>query len=265
MSAVRTAAAPDGYPLYVFHLEDSLLPQVKRKLFVADFAQGAGQELEWKTNVPPKMHAVYSSSMLAVNSFAPWKLDPHCLPLAGLSQFDRIAFEARCPIFPRATPPHADLLAENSTSVVYVESKCLEYLSSHPARFSDRYFRMEGEARDSRYFEVMKKLRECPDSFFRHLDAAQLIKHAFGLSRIQAGRRALLLYLFWEPANYRDFSEFMRHREEAARFRELVLGDPIEFVWGSYTDLWLQWEQRSAPGWLNGHCQDLRQRYVVAV
>lgn len=77
---------------YVVHLEDNLLPGITRAQIEDAFGAGAGQELEGK------MRAPWSSSALAVNSFAPWQHDPGVLTVAGISGFTKtLAFEAQCP------------------------------------------------------------------------------------------------------------------------------------------------------------------------
>jgi hypothetical protein len=64
---------------YVVRLEDNLLPGIARAEIEAAFGAGAGQELEGK------MRAPWSSSALAVNSFAPWQPNPGSLTLALLA------------------------------------------------------------------------------------------------------------------------------------------------------------------------------------
>jgi hypothetical protein len=46
----------------------------------------------------------------------------------------------------------------------------------------------------------MLRLIDAPDCY-AWPDAAQLIKHAFGLAGTFGGPPATLLYLYWEPAN----------------------------------------------------------------
>jgi hypothetical protein len=46
----------------------------------------------------------------------------------------------------------------------------------------------------------MLRLIDAPDCY-AWPDAAQLIKHAFGLAGRFGGRPVTLLYLYWEPAN----------------------------------------------------------------
>ena len=57
------------------------------------------------------------------------------------------------------------------------------------------------------------------------LDAAQLVKHAFGLAHTFFTQPVTLLYLYWEPSNATEFPMFGEHRAEIARFAAAVEGD----------------------------------------
>jgi hypothetical protein len=79
---------------------------------------------------------------------------------------------------------------------------------------------------------------------FSHLDAAQLVRHAFGL--VTEGRRTgklpVLLYLYAEPT-MRDPKGIapellLRHRAEIAAFSSVVSGAAVRFAACSYRE-WL--------------------------
>lgn len=77
---------------------------------IHDIAHGDGGELSRKEKAP-KLHSVYSSCGLALNTFAPWRLDPHSLAIGTHKDFDSLEFEVPCRIFSsRAIPPNLDLL-----------------------------------------------------------------------------------------------------------------------------------------------------------
>jgi Restriction Endonuclease associating with ARP len=110
----------------------------------------------------------------------------------------------------------------------------------------------------------MIRLTNNPTSYV-WLDAAQLIKHAFGLARTFHGRRIILLYLFWEPSNASNFSVFNEHRREIDELSDRVLGGFPEFETMSYRELWSDWERGDPPDWLRAHLQKIRARYEVAI
>jgi len=80
---------------------------------------------------------------------------------------------------------------------------------------------------------------------FHYLDAAQLVKHAFGL--VTDGKRKvkspILVYLFAEPKSLNgkklDAANFSDHRAEVNRFAKLISGAGVSFHAFSYRD-WLK-------------------------
>ena len=243
---------------YVADFRDTLLPLVVPEDFEADLSAGDGNELQ------TKFRAVHSSSGLAVNCFAPFrrrKTDIY-LPVAG--PFDLLQFEQKCPTGLRGgRAPNLDVLITGPTSVVGIESKLTEYLTPHRAKFSPAY---EAQIRDVRreegYFREMLKLMNDPDRYI-WLDAAQLIKHAFGLANTFKDRPVTLLYLFWEPANPSASPIFAEHRREIASFAERVADSSPVFKAMSYAELWSSWQDAEPADWLIQHVADLRARYDV--
>lgn len=258
-------ATPGLAPLdagYVPEFGDNLLDGIDHVWFVNELLQGRGNELK------RKFRAAYSSSALAVNTFAPFKMRPTLLRIGDQSGFESMHFEAKCPIFPdhvRRTPPHLDLLAFGPNAIVGVESKCTEHLNPHVARFASTYIdHVPDHIRPSAWFATMKGLIAQP-SQYRHLDAAQLVKHAFGLAACYAQRPIVLLYLYWEPTNADDMPEFANHREEVTRFAAALGGANPSFKAQSYRALWRQWEELREPEWLPEHLRRVRARYEIAI
>ncbi len=149
--------------------------------------------------------------------------------------------------------------------MVGVESKLTEYLAKHRAAFSTAYAeQIRDERRERGYFREMLRLIDAPDSYV-WLDAAQLIKHAFGLARTFRDRSVTLLYLYWEPANPDASPEFAAHRQEITAFAERVAGSTPEFRAMSYPELWRTWDAARPAEWLAQHLDALRDRYEVTL
>jgi hypothetical protein len=246
---------------YVVRLEDNLLPGITRKEIEDAFGAGAGQELAGK------MRAPWSSSALAVNSFAPWQADLRGLTVAGISGFrGTLKFEAQCPNGVSAIPPHLDVLLEGGDGVVGIESKCTEHLSAKAkVAVSGRYLKLaqQGDVRaSSQWFGALAHVEN-----FRLLDAYQLVKHYLGLSLEFRGRPLTLVYLYWEPANAAAIPLFGAHRAEIERFAELVADDPTcRFESQSYAEHWAELDAMSErPRWLADHLGNLRRRYSVEI
>jgi hypothetical protein len=233
---------------------DNLLASVDPIDFEMDLRQGSGGELDTKFRAP------HSSSALAVNTFAPFRRAPECLRVAEHVGFTSLSFERKCPSGLPGTPPNLDVLLEDPARVLAIESKCLEYLTPKKANFSSSYFSgIQDERRSTSWFSEMTRLRDTPDAYLC-LDAAQLIKHALGLSHSFPGREISLLYLWWEPANAADFLVFSRHRDEVHDFAGRVAGSHIRFEWTAYKGLWDQWLAEDGD---KEHVANLRNRYLV--
>lgn len=234
----------------------NLLPGVVSTDFEADLRQGSGRELEGK------FRAAHSSSALAVNSFGPFRR--HCtdLTLGDQDGLSIVGFERKCPVgLRRGTPPNLDLVLEGRNQIIAIESKCTEYLSSHAADFASAYSEQIVDGRrQSGWFAEMQRVSRAPTDY-RWLDAAQLIKHAFGLANTYPDQPVQLLYLFWEPPNADDFPVFGQHRSEIAGFADRVAGSFPSFAVMSYPELWKGWAQVGAPDWLEHHVAQLQARY----
>ena len=149
--------------------------------------------------------------------------------------------------------PWLDCLVVTGTALVGIESKRYEpFRGPNPARFSDAYWRPVWGERMTGYEGVRDALRENAH-LYAHLDAAQLVKHAFAL-RTQVhragphrGLRPVLLYLFAEPlvwpgtGRLLDAEGKVRHRREVASFARRVHGDEVRFVSCSYSRLLEAW------------------------
>lgn len=235
----------------------TLLPLVSPADFEADLNAGDGNELE------TKFRAAHSSSALAVNSFAPFRTRIPDLELSPGGPFVDLQFERKCPTGLRGgRAPNLDLVLSGPNGIVGIESKLSEYLSRHRAAFSPAYGKqIRDDRRNQGYFREMQRLMDAPDAY-AWLDAAQLIKHAFGLSHTFPERPVTLLYLFWEPANPDCDPIFAAHRREIAEFADRVTRSTPQFKAMSYPELWSRWRQ-SAPPWLSGHLDDLAARYTV--
>ena len=245
---------------YAADFRDTLLPLVFPEDFEADLSAGDGNELQ------TKFRAAHSSSALAVNCFAPFRSRMADLTLPVNGPFDSLRFEQKCPTGLRGgRAPNLDVLLTGAAGVLGIESKLLEYLTPHRAKFSPAYAeQIRDGRREQGYFREMLRLMDEADSY-RWLDAAQLIKHAFGLAHCFRDQPVTLLYLYWEPANLDASSLFADHRQEIAAFADRVGGSTPMFRAMSYPELWSAWQDAGPADWLARHIEQLRARYEVAL
>lgn len=252
-----------GTPLdrggYTATYRQNLLSAVAPADFEDDLRAGDGNELE------TKFRAVHSSSALSVNCFAPFRTRPGDLAIGDMSGFATLEFERKCPTGLRGgRSPNLDVLLSGPQGVTGIESKLTEYLTPHVAKFSPAYAdQIRDWRRDQGYFAEMQRLRADPAAY-RWLDAAQLVKHAFGLGHVFGGQPVTLLYLYWEPRNPESDPVFAAHRQEIADFAARVAGSTPVFRALGYPDLWAGW-RAGAPGWLMPHLEQLEQRYLVSL
>jgi hypothetical protein len=244
---------------YAPDFRETLLSRVIPQDFEADLSAGDGNELQ------TKFRAIHSSSGLAVNCFAPFRRQIADLSLQAGDVFEGLQFERKCPTgLKGGRSPNLDVVLSGPNGIVGIESKLTEYLAKHSADFSPAYAEQIRDARrEGGYFSEMLRLMDAPKSY-RLLDAAQLIKHAFGLAHSFRDRPVRLLYLFWEPSNPEASPIFAAHRAEIAEFAKRVSGTTPRFVAMSYPELWSKLEA-SGPDWVKAHSEELKARYLVSL
>jgi len=222
----------------------NLLPGVAEHLIRAALAKAGGNEIE-----SGKLDSPESSAALAVNAFG-WFIErPADLPpFPGLADLDwpavRVDVERQMR-FPwrGGRHPWLDAAVETSGYVIGVESKRFEpFRDAKSISLSDAYDRDVWGERMAPFTAMRDRLRT-GDARYIHLDAAQLVKHAFGL--VTEGRRLermpVLLYLYAEPTHRGAIAipaaAIERHRAEIADFVAAVTGAEVRFAACS----WREW------------------------
>ena len=204
------------------------------------FTQGSGSELLPSEMRPAKMAALHSSSALAVNAFDYWSGKPLAAIASALGiepEPERFRFEAQFPTGLGGTPPNLDLaFSYPDGQILGVESKFSEWLTpkpSHKENFKAKYFPKDeflwsqvGLPNAQRLAESMQK----NEREFRHLDAAQLLKHMLGLATAAPGRISLY-YIYYDCLG----TESSIHHAEIETFSELI-GTDMTFYSASYQE-----------------------------
>ncbi len=243
---------------YVTDFTDNLVEGVHPSQFANDLEAGDGSELR------TKFRAAHSSSALAVNTFA-WFRHPDrlsVLSLLGTAGATSLRFERQCPIFRGGRPPNLDVWVEREHETVAIESKLTEHLVAKRPHFSSAYDRLEPpKLAEECWWEVYGRAKEAGPGY---LDTAQLVKHYFGLRKLQqtraSGKPLRLLYLFWEPLEWQSVRACVLHREEVAALTRSVEPSSVRFYWLTYPQLWDAWANNPA---LQRHVETLRSRYEV--
>jgi hypothetical protein len=230
------------------------LPGVPEDLVRAALALAGGNEIE-----SGKLDSLESSAALAVNAFG-WFLErPNDLPaFPSLSDLEwpalRVDLERQMR-FPwrGGRHPWLDAAVETPKHLLGIESKRYEpFRDAKKVAFSAVY---DGDVwGDNKvpYIRMRDALR-AGDTSFIHLDAAQLVKHAFGLVTEggRVGKSPLLLYLYAEPAACRGTSigadALARHRDEIDAFAAAVAGSAVRFASCSYREWLTHWTGSARP------------------
>ena len=160
-------------------------------------------------------------------------------------------------LFPwrRGRHPVLDCLVATPSHLIGIESKRFEPYRGHGAAvLSDAYWRPVWGDRMEGYERIRDSLRDNP-RLYAFLDAAQLVKHAFGLrsevhrSGAHHGLNPVLFYVYAEPESWPksrrhvDDEAKARHRDEIGRFARAVQDDEVAFVSCSYRRLLAIWRQ----------------------
>jgi hypothetical protein len=246
--------------------DPAFLPGVPAAAVLAALRRAPGNEL-----ASGKFDSQESSAALVANTFG-WFLDrPKLLPPlpgAPMGQPDEVEIEAEMR-FPWSGGRHPwmDAVLTTSTTLVGVESK--RYEPFRPRKtpvFSEAYDSRDWGPRMGR-FTAMRKALTTGHQTYRHLDAVQLVKHAYGLKTqsLKRARGAVLVYLHAAPATWAsgkpvDPAAIARHLAEIADFARAVKGDDVIFVPLSWADLLAEWSKIPAlaahaaavRGWFGG-------------
>jgi hypothetical protein len=171
------------------------------------------------------------------------------------------------PWWPRGQHPWLDAFVETDTHIIGIESKRYEpHRSSKTEKFSKAYWRpVWGEHMAP--FEKMRDELAAGNVAFKHLDAVQLVKHAFGLrtEAVKRDKQPALVYLFAQPDAWPNGRPILRvthelHESEAARFAEAVSGAEVAFAHCTYDTL-LRTFEASPLAALRGHAAKVRETF----
>ena len=245
-----------------------------------------GREIEEILNAAPgneiktgKFDNPASSAALAANTFGfflkrAWDLPP--LPDCGREAWPARSLSLEATVrFPWSGGRHPvlDCLVTTPSALIGIESKRFEpFRDKKPASFSDAYWRPCWGDRMKGYEGVRDKLRKNGYSC-TFVDAAQLVKHAFGLRTAvhrmggtHYGLTPVLFYLYAEsnvwPKDGKPIrtSEKAEHREEIECFARDVAGDEVTFTACSYQRLLEDWT-RNGNAEIRAHADAVTHRF----
>ena len=241
-----------------------LLPGVPEDYVRGRLSKAGGKELK-----SGKFFSEQSSAALAANAFAWFHQRPASLPpLPGTEALGWPALRVEieyCARFPwrGGSHPWLDAFVETDRCILGIESKRHEpFRDYHQVNLSSAYDRpVWGISMGP--FESLRDSLRSRQTRFNHLDAAQLLKHAFGLvtEANRQGKSAILVYLYAEPSCWAK-DAIARHRQEIDEFARIVGGAAVHFIsvrWREWLDDWT----RLGNDQLDAHAQQLIARFQL--
>ena len=235
-----------GRLAYTEKLEDNLFqpldPEVRES-----FEGGDGGELTTKPGNTPKMHAVHSSSALAVNIFQYWLIIDQIPSIAAACGFcsrlnkspNKIKFEIKFPIDKKFTrSPNIDVIIENSEKSKFgafaIECKFSEaYSPRGHSGINPKYLTSDDYWTDLPNLKSFSRTISPRDDRFQYLHSAQLVKHILGLRKRFGKNSFRLLYLWYDCLG----PPGSKHRDEVEVFTKVAQSDNINFHAITYQDL----------------------------
>lgn len=242
------------------------LPDVPADAVLAALRRAPGGEL-----ATGKFDSAESSSALAANAFGRFLTAPELLPpLPGVPMGRPVEVELEAEMrFPwkGGRHPWLDAAVRTATTLVGVESKRYEpFRPGKAAVFAESYDSRDWGPGMAAYDALRRGLGEGRIAY-RHLDAVQLVKHAYGLRTqgLKRGLGAVLVYLHAAPAVWAngkpvDPGAIRAHRAEVADFAARVKGADVTFAPLRWSDLLAQWDGVPA---LAPHAAAIRARFGV--
>jgi hypothetical protein len=237
---------------------------------------GKGNELK------KKFRAVKSSAALCVNNFAPLKKRSVNFSFLGYTGFceTKTQFEQELQTGLDGHSPNLDFYLENDKTIIGIESKFTEHFGRKRPNHRTQDRQTKELRNNLEPYRDRKTLDYLPEGFhgkiidhyygddeLKYLDIAQLIKHSIGLLKKCNKKKAVLVYLYWEPKaviSKRSEKLFAKHQEEIEKFGEKMklFESDIKFIPLSYPEFWKMYENDPL---LKEHIGRVRERYEFAI
>lgn len=244
------------------------LPTIPEQYILDRLAKAGGNEIK-----SGKIASKHSSAALAIDVFGAFILEPSSLPvIPGLKDVDwppidvDIEYCARFP-WSRGRHPWLDAVVRTKSCLIGVESKRFEpYRDKKRNSFAKAYDDHNWGSKMEPYVSVKDALKS-GELRYTYLDAAQLVKHAFGLHTDSILRNKgvpYLLYIYITTEHKTPVtitSEMARHHiEEVNDFARRVQGGDVRFMHLSYENWLANW-----PSKLSNHRAEVAVKYQLVL
>ena len=239
-----------GYPAYTTKLCDNLFEPLTDETQTA-FCSGDGNELKPNGKQMPKMQALHSSSALVVNVFQYWQSVGEVAVVAaacGLcsttnTRCMKLEFERKFKIDQESTPNIDVAISVDDGTVFAIESKFAEpYGNQKHSGLKPVYLKKKDLWSGLKKTQDLAENISPKDNTFKHLHAAQLVKHLLGI-KAEGIKKFRLCYLYYDTPG----DEGAEHRDEIKKFECIIKKDGVRFLSVSYQDVLARLAERNRP------------------
>ena len=222
----------DDYKYYVKEVKDNLFGEEMSSKHLKMFENGSGSELEDK-KTPAKAKAIDSSSMLSYNFFR--NIDEsHPLEIDEI-EYDKVFFEVKLrTLKTRSNPANIDvvLVSKDKKTILFIESKFLEYIESGSAYFSESYtsddynlYYYEDNKERETLHKMSKNFMNEPKCY--NYGFKQNICHLIGISNLKKSKKARKKFekLYDNKKNkeiYKDLIAAVDSRDVSYKFMNII-------------------------------------------
>lgn len=242
------------------------LPGVPTPHILQRLNKAGGKEVESGKLLSPQ-----SSAALVIDVFGPFIEAPQTLPrlphtndLDWPAKFVDIEYSARFP-WSGGRHPWLDAVVQTPKHLIGIESKRFEpFRDNKKASFSDAYWRPVW-GKNMIPYETLRDGLHNGKLTYKHLDAVQLVKHAFGLRTdgiVRGKGKPILAYVFVDTCHSSPVriteEKIQRHRQEVSDFAKRAAGSEVRFIAFSYSE-WLA----TFPEEFKLHAELVAQKYNV--
>ncbi len=217
-----------NYKFYVNDLNENLIGGEMSDEHRKMFDDASGSELNDKL-VPAKAKAIDSSSMLSYNFFR--HISEDCPIEIDNIRYNRVIFEVMLSTLETSPlPANIDvaLISEDKKTVLFIESKFLEYLKNNSNTISDsysdenKYYVDNGEVED--LLEMPKYFNDNLTNFIYRYGIKQNICHLIGISNLCHSEQAK----DWFRKTYKDSSAIDILNANSYRFMNMIFSPKNE-------------------------------------
>ena len=216
----------DGYKFYVKDINENIIGGKMSDEHIKMFDDASGSELKDKI-VPAKAKAIDSSSILSYNFLR--HINEECTLEIDDIKYNKVIFEVQLKTLQTSRMPaniDAALISEDEKTVLFIESKFLEFLRNDSDTLSKSYKEKKNYFDDNKEVEnllAMSKAFTCDKKRYNY-GIKQNICHLIGISNLSKSRKAKECF----EKTYKDSPTMKILNADSYRFMNIIFSPSYE-------------------------------------